>query len=178
MWNELWCGQNVFITSLVKVESIKLIQYITQLISSMSRYYGNVAYIYRIAGNFRWCKFSHKLKVQLRIKFRNLNFRNRTPLTHVCAQQYTITRFKPHPHALKFFYFRTYGTLSNYVKICTIRKFPTIIWYMIRTRNVVSFHNRYIYKSIQSFQYNIITSGVQGNTKPSLVNQTAPIHSA
>ena len=46
--------------------------------------------IYRIAGNFRWCKFSHKMKVQLRIKFRNLNFRNCTPLysTHVRTTVY------------------------------------------------------------------------------------------
>ena len=33
-------------------------------------------HIYRIAGNFCWCKFPHKLEISLRIKFRNLNFRN------------------------------------------------------------------------------------------------------
>ena len=48
---------------------------------------------YRIAGNFRWCKFSHKMKIQLRIKFRNLNFRNRTPLysTRVRTTVYDYT---------------------------------------------------------------------------------------
>ena len=30
----------------------------------------------RIAGNFRWFKFSHKYQISLRMKFRNLNFRN------------------------------------------------------------------------------------------------------
>ena len=43
-----------------------------------------------IAGTFRWCKFAHKRKIQLRIKFQNLNFRNRTPLysTRVCTTVY------------------------------------------------------------------------------------------
>ena len=50
---------------------------------------------YRIAGNFRWCKFSHKMKIKHRIKFRNLNFRNRTLLystrVHVRTTVYDYT---------------------------------------------------------------------------------------
>ena len=68
-----------------------------------------------IARNFSWCKFSHKLEISLRIKFRNLNFRNLSGHAHAIAKRKAF-----------IFYIHTRGVFSNYAKIYTTCKFPAI----------------------------------------------------
>ena len=75
--------------------------------------------MYRIAGNFRWCKFSHKLEISLKIpkfKFSNISW----PCVYNREAQGILSQFL----------FHTKGMFSNYAKICTIRKFPAIRYIM------------------------------------------------
>ena len=77
-------------------------------------------HVYRIAG---------KMKIQLRIKFRN-------------------------------FYFRTYGTLSNYAKICTIRKFPAIRYCPDSWVSMGYTHNNYYIAQLVALKYMYVISGL------------------
>ena len=70
--------------------------------------------IYRIAGNFRRCKFSYKPANK---KFRTLNFRM-NPFNARAHAPYTIN--------FRSFNFRTQALDTKNTKISTIRKLPAI----------------------------------------------------
>ena len=84
------------------------------------------AYITKIlySGKFSLVQISHKTEVQLRINLYNIYSTHlRTTVydyavqaTHTCAEN----------KHFESFYFRTYGTLSNYAKIYTIRNVSAI----------------------------------------------------